>query len=120
MRDVKDYWDRVQTKVCASCIDGDGKGNCRLSEEDGCGLKRFFPDVVEAVLSGRSSQIGPYIDSLREDVCTQCAHQLTDGTCLVREKVDCALDRYFPMIVESIEEVEVEQTARASTRAGAA
>ena len=38
------YWKAVQQKVCVKCIDGDRYGNCRLSPQFDCGLKKYFSE----------------------------------------------------------------------------
>ena len=102
---LEEYWDAVQRKVCLKCIDGDGRGNCLLGTVDECALKAHFPKIVETVLAVRSSDMEPYLTGLRQNVCTQCRHQSADGTCVLRNEVDCALDRYFPIVAEAIEEL---------------
>jgi hypothetical protein len=42
---------------------------------------------------------------LRKNVCSECRHQSSDGTCSLRRSLDCGLDRYFPLVIEAIEEV---------------
>jgi hypothetical protein len=103
MEDLDKYWQAVQGRVCRKCVDGDGHGNCRISDQEECGLKLHFPRIVETVLSMRSSTLEPYVNALRQNVCTHCQHQLPDGTCKVRADIDCGLDRYFPMVIEAIE-----------------
>lgn len=105
MESLEQYWRAVQYRVCANCIDSDGHANCRLSGEEECGLKAYFPKIVETVLATQDQRIEPYIVSLRNNVCAACRHQTSDGTCSFRTKLDCGLDRYFPLIVEAIEEV---------------
>ncbi|MBI3587451.1 MAG: hypothetical protein HY088_10010 [Ignavibacteriales bacterium] len=99
------YWEAVQKRICAKCIDGSGNGNCRLSGYEGCGLTLHFPKVVETILSVNSDKLESYIQALRLNVCSSCKHQSPDGTCLLRDNLDCGLDRYFPMVIEAIEEV---------------
>jgi hypothetical protein len=112
MTEINRYWEAVQANVCAHCIDSDGKGVCRLAGDIGCGLKRYFPDVVDTVLSVQSDKLGPYVTALRENVCAVCDHQLKDGACLIRTEVDCGLDRYFPIVVESIESFGVDRNGK--------
>jgi hypothetical protein len=102
---LQGYWDAVQRKVCQKCIDGDGHGNCRLGTVDECALKVYLPQIVEVVLATRSPHIDPYVQGLRQKVCGGCRHQSAEGNCLLRNEADCALDRYFPLVVEVIEEM---------------
>jgi hypothetical protein len=50
----------------------------------------------------------PYIEALRENVCAYCVHQSPDGRCSFRINLDCGLDRYFPLIVETIEQLQAQ------------
>lgn len=104
---LEEYWDAVSAKVCGNCIDSDGFENCRLTGEQACGLKIHFPKVVETVLSVKGDRIEPYIDALRKNVCAFCRHQSPNGTCSFRRNLDCGLDRYFPLVVNTIEDVRV-------------
>ncbi|MEX0601808.1 MAG: hypothetical protein WD295_00610 [Bacteroidota bacterium] len=97
------YWEAVRMKVCRKCIDGDGKGTCRLPVGEECALEAFFPVLVQTVTSVQGHAIGPYVEALRENVCSHCVHQLPDGTCRKRVTLECALDRYYPVVVEMIE-----------------
>ncbi|MBI4547154.1 MAG: hypothetical protein HY707_04185 [Ignavibacteriae bacterium] len=105
---LEQYWQAVQQRVCLNCIDSDGYGNCRLTGEDACGLKYHFPRIVDTVLSVHSDRIEPYVEALRKNVCVFCKHQSPDGKCSFRSNLDCGLDRYFPLIVETIEGVHFE------------
>ena len=104
MKRLNEYWQAVRGNVCAKCIDSDPQGNCRLTAEDECGLKLHFPKIVETILSVKSDTLDAYIEALRQNVCASCIHQSADGKCMYRTSVDCGLDRYFPIVVEAIEE----------------
>lgn len=103
--ELQQYWQTVCEKICVKCIDGDGYGNCRLTGVEECGLKLHFPKIVETVLSVKSDTMELYIEALRKNVCANCKHQSPEGKCMFRANVDCGLDRYFPLVVEVIEEV---------------
>jgi len=122
---LDEYWKAVRKEVCAKCIDGDGWGNCRLTDAEGCGLKVHFPKIVATVLSVESDDMAPYIDVLRKNVCADCPyrfsgtrsrpdqvgtdkHRSPDGTCIFRANIDCGLDRYFPLVVAAIEALHVQ------------
>ena len=102
----QEYWEALQTRVCAKCLDGDGNGGCLVAKDQECALKKYFPKILEAVSSMYSPSITPYVEQLRGIVCTACAHQRPSGVCALRNEVECALDRYFPLIVQVIEEVQ--------------
>lgn len=109
MEELEKYWEAVRDKVCTKCVDSDGHGNCRVSGEVECGIKLHFPNIVGTILSVRNEKLEAYVKALRNNVCATCKHQSSDGTCMFRRHLDCGLDRYFPMIVEVIEEVRLAQ-----------
>jgi|SRR5208283_3097394 len=106
---INNYWERVQADVCANCIDRNGDGKCGLTGDVECGLKHHFSNVVDSVLSVQSEELGPYVAALREKVCASCDSQSKDGECHLRTSIDCGLDRYLPMIIESIEKFRSER-----------
>ena len=116
MNDQQKYLREIQAIVCHKCIDSDGKGNCLLSRDTECAMKLFFPQIVEAVRSTYSTSMETYERALREKVCSVCAHQTHDGICSLRNDVECALDRYFPLLVQRIESLDHrESTGQAPT-----
>ena len=104
---LEPYWEAVRSKVCVACVDSDGKGNCRLSGEEECSLKVYFPLIVQVVKNVHNDSLDEYVTALRNIVCSQCRHLGPDGRCRYRAAVDCGLDRYFPLIVQAIEEADV-------------
>jgi len=110
--DPDKFWPVIQDKVCRRCIDGDGQGNCRLALSRVCELKEYFPQILNVVNSVSSDQMMDYVLRLRVHVCSECSHQTPDGQCRFRDKVDCALDRYYPLVVQAIEEVKQLEKAR--------
>lgn len=118
MPEIDEYWQAIQDNVCSHCIDSDGKGRCRITTSGNCGLKHFFPEIVNTILSVQSENLGPYVRALRENVCSMCENQSADGSCVVRADVDCGLDRYFPMIVENIERFRSGQPGANSEQMG--
>ncbi|MEK9138047.1 MAG: hypothetical protein AAB393_13050 [Bacteroidota bacterium] len=103
------YLEEIRARVCPKCVDGDGAGDCRISHGTECAVKRFLPQILEAVGSTYSTSMEPYELALRERVCRVCANQSPDGTCIVRNELECSLDRYFPLIVRVIEELDLKQ-----------
>lgn len=104
---LEQYWDSIRQNVCRKCIDGDGKGGCRLPIDESCGLDRFFPEVVQTVMSVHSDSFQDYVDALRVNVCAHCEHQFPGGVCKKRDTLECALDRYLPVVIDIIESVKI-------------
>ena len=109
MESAEKYWNLIQAAICAKCVDGDGKGGCRIAHKGECALQKYFPQILEVVASTSSSSMEPYERLLRNKVCGLCIHQSASGSCSLRNEVDCALDRYFPLIVQIIEEARLNE-----------
>src|SRR3972149_2498706 len=105
---VTPYWELLHARICHRCIDGDGKGNCRLPATEQCALKVFLPEIITTITKMQSGSYHAYVNALRNQVCSQCDAQRADGTCSKRETLECALDRYYPLIVEVIESVRAD------------
>ena len=96
-------WEDVQERICRKCIDGDGRGNCRLPVDEECALQANFPLIVETVSKVQTSDYETHVQTLRQSVCTTCIHQDKEGNCWKRNRLDCALDRYYPLVIEIVE-----------------
>ena len=106
--EVEQYWQAIQGKICPRCLDGDGKGNCRLPAGEECAVQSFLPQIITAIKNVHSTSMGVYISALRGYVCSFCEHQSTDDlNCKKRNHLECALDRYYPLVVETIESVKL-------------
>ena len=104
-----EYWELIESKICSKCVDGDGSGGCRVKTGVECPLKKYFPQILSVVGSVYGHSIEPYEKVLRNKICGVCVHESPDGICPMRNEVDCALDRYFPLIVEVTEEAQLRE-----------
>ncbi|HUN65021.1 MAG TPA: hypothetical protein VMW43_02900 [Bacteroidota bacterium] len=102
---IDEYWNLLQNRICRRCVDGDGTGACRLPADEVCPLYHYLPRIVATVLSVESASIDAYIDMLRNNVCSVCDALDHDAVCRKRNELACALDRYYPLVVEIIESV---------------
>ncbi|HMK38315.1 MAG TPA: hypothetical protein VK569_03175 [Bacteroidota bacterium] len=105
----EEYWDALQRKICAKCVDGDGHGGCLIAHGRDCAIKTHFPQIIESVNSVFSPSVEPYVEQLRKRVCAVCTSQSSGGECRLRDETECALDRYFPLIVQVIEETQLKK-----------
>lgn len=112
------FWEAVRMKVCRACGDGDGKGNCRLPVDETCALESFLPKLVTIVSTNPATAHEVYLELLRNTICVQCNHQLSNGTCKKRQTLECALDRYYPTVIEIVQNVkgEVERRGNVALR----
>jgi hypothetical protein len=110
--ELYEYWQEVKQRVCMKCIDSDGYGNCLINPSIDCALELYFPRIVEVVSSVKSDSVDVYVQALRKKVCGECRYERDDGTCPLRTEVECALDRYFPLVIQAIEEVDQRTAVR--------
>lgn len=96
-------WDSIQHRVCPKCIDGNRKGDCLLLAGETCALKESFNEIVSAVSGVRSDRYEDYVVAIRSGICANCVHQDADGVCRKRNHLECALDRYLPLVIDVID-----------------
>ncbi|NLX20041.1 MAG: hypothetical protein GXY55_00015 [Phycisphaerae bacterium] len=60
-------------------------------------------ELVDVVASLQDYSTEPYMDKVRQVICTQCLAS-PDGRCVRRDAHACGLDVYFPIIVGVIEQ----------------
>lgn len=101
------FWESVRMTVCRKCIDGDNNGNCRLPGNERCMLEVHFSPLLEMLSEIRSHSMEPYVSALRTTICPQCEHMSADGSCHKRAKLECALDRYYPLIIEKVHSMKM-------------
>ena len=85
---------KIFEKICALCVDRNPDGSCNRLAEGSCNLMAKLPLAAEAILKVNSDHTGlifwsrppacVYIQSIRENVCSQCDLQSADGTCAAR------------------------------------
>lgn len=100
------YLKAIRETVCNKCIDRTSAGICAASTYEACAINRFLPEIIDIVLTTEANDARAMTARLREDVCSVCQHQSPDGRCDLRDDVECALDRYFPLIIEAIQAVK--------------
>ncbi len=62
---------------------------------------------MRTVSSIHSESFQDYVGAIRSNICQTCEHQYANGTCWKRDALECALDRYFPIVVEIIESAKM-------------
>ncbi len=98
------FRDSIRKKVCSVCSDCTLDGTCELHDTEVCAIERFLPEIIDTATSVKSDKIDDYVSALRASVCRACRPG-GEIECSIRETSECALDRYFALIVEAIEEV---------------
>ena len=95
--------DCVRATICRACIYEKADGGCGL-EKMACPIISKLDPIIELVRSTQSARIDPYVDGLRKVVCGACAMQDESGACAMRDHADCALDDYFILLVDLVEQ----------------
>jgi len=110
---MREYMDSIRRRVCLMCnnhivthVLGEEQQiiRCGLPADKLCTIERYLPKVIEVVESVDSPQIEDYIIKLRYKVCSKCEN-LEHGYCPHWLNANCALDRYFMLVVEAIKDV---------------
>ena len=97
----------LRSRVCSTCINGNGDGTCDVDLRHDCALFESIPRIADAVSQMRNSSVGDYTAVLQEIVCGQCFHQHLDGSCELRDQNTCALFRYLKTVAATIRHQEV-------------
>ncbi|HAL57467.1 MAG TPA: hypothetical protein DCP63_13605 [Bacteroidetes bacterium] len=105
---LNSYWELVQARICPKCYSGDKRGNCMISAGSECSLRAFLPEIVTTINNIHSHSYQAYVEALRNNVCINCDVRRPDGTCWKREALECALDRYYPLVIETVERVKAD------------
>lgn len=98
------YLQQIRQNVCSKCIDRTASGLCVATTFEACAINRFLPEIIDIVLAGPAESYDDTVGKLRSRVCSACEQQSPDGRCDLRDDVECALDRYFPLVIEAIRE----------------
>jgi len=102
--DLQRIEQRLRSAICPNCVRYTRTGGCSLPPQRPCSLFSNLSTIVDIVISTHAARIDPYVDTLREKVCAACHFEDDHGTCPCRDSLDCALDTYYPLIVDVIED----------------
>jgi len=94
----------LQERICGVCPDRNADGSCERLNEGSCMIMKRVGAVAGAVILVESDRMAPYIDSIRQHVCSHCELVNPDGSCDWRRSGRCTLDSYLPIIVDCVEE----------------
>ena len=94
---------RIRDNVCRACIYETAGHGCSLGPGV-CPILSRLDQVIDVVRTTKADTIDPYVERLREVVCANCDNQNPAGHCKMRQHADCALDDYFVMVVDLVEQ----------------
>jgi len=106
------YWNAIQRRACALCLDAADDGGCGLPRARTCALSAQLPTIVETILQVTSDRMDDYVTAIEATICARCAQQDAHGRCDLRNQGDCGLYTYLPLVVDAIEEVKGVQAGR--------
>jgi hypothetical protein len=98
------YWEAIRQHVCGVCLDQRDDGECGLRHRT-CALQAHLPRLVEVLAAVQSTRMDEYEAAVRAEICAGCPSQDADSHCPLREKSDCALFTYLPLVLEAVEGV---------------
>jgi hypothetical protein len=107
------YWEAIQRRACAVCLDAADDGTCGLPRGRTCALPAQLPTIVSAILTVHSDHMDDYVAAIEAAVCAHCPEQDGAGRCRLRGKGECGLYTYLPLVVDAIEEVKAERAGTA-------
>ncbi|MEE8386909.1 MAG: hypothetical protein V3S01_13425 [Dehalococcoidia bacterium] len=103
--DHRAFEEAIMARLCAFCVECRDDGGCGLDPSQECSIKIHLPQILQSVQGVTSDRIEDYVEHIRQDVCAVCEERNPDGSCDVRARIDCPLDRYLVLVVEAIEDL---------------
>ena len=98
------YLKAIKQNVCSICVDSNERGGCSLTDKETCAVELYLPQIVEIVTQAEAENIHELRKQLRDVVCANCRNE-ENGNCYLRDDANCSLDRYFSLIIETIQKV---------------
>jgi len=98
------YEKAILQRLESACVDRTKDSECRHDPALECAVRSHMQEIVAAVQGVHADRIDEYVERIREQVCSSCQFVESDGSCEVRRRVDCCLDRYLVLVVEAVEE----------------
>lgn len=100
------YIEAVRKNICSICVDSSNTGECQLNEKELCAVEQFLPQIVEVIHTTETDEYEKHYQNLKNKVCKDCRAAEEGGNCYLREDANCSLDRYFHLIVDTIQKVD--------------
>jgi hypothetical protein len=110
-----DVLEAIRKDVCMHCVEYGEDGKCHHESDTECSVFHFLPELVRISNQIHSEKMDDYIAAVRSRVCALCSHAEGEK-CSVREQLDCALDRYLSLVIDSLERLQdtLEHTRKAA------
>ena len=98
------YLEAIQRRVCRVCLDQADDGSCGLTHRT-CAVETHLPALVEALIAVQSDRMDEYVAAIEAQVCGPCSEHDPGGACRLRDRGECSLYSFLPLVVEAVEEV---------------
>ena len=97
--DLDEYLAELRDQVCSHCIvRRPGAPPCDAIGV-GCGIEQHLEQIVRIVQAVDSSQIDPYSERMKDEICADCAYR-EEAVC------PCPLKYLLPLAISAVETVE--------------
>lgn len=104
------YREAVDRRIHAICLDRNLDPCARAHPATSCRVARFLPQLIEIVSEIHSTHLSDYEEAITQRICVLCGNQDDAGRCPVRDRAECCLYRYLPLVLDTIEEVQDRET----------
>ena len=106
MEKSAEYMQYIRENICSICADSDEKGSCTLSQKEFCAVEIYLPKIVNIVHNENIDDTDKLRMILKDRVCSECRTADDKDHCSLRDDANCALDRYFGLIIEAVVKVD--------------
>ncbi len=96
------YLKAIKQNICSICVDSNENGSCLLTDKEKCAVELYLSQIVEIVRKSENKNVQEIHKQLNDLICVNCMND-ENGNCYLRNDANCSLDRYFPLIVETIQ-----------------
>ncbi|MBU1098286.1 MAG: hypothetical protein CVV23_02670 [Ignavibacteriae bacterium HGW-Ignavibacteriae-2] len=108
MKNSDKYLKAIKENICSICVDSSEEGECILTEKEICAVEIYLPKIVELIHGSQTDNIFDLHLELRDKICSDCKTSKNKEHCHLRDDSNCALDRYFSIIVDTIQKVDLQ------------
>ena len=105
---LAEYRTEIRKRVCSRCVERPPAGPPCAPLGKRCGLELHLPMFLDAIHEVDSPLIEPYLEAIRQRVCSQCSMLGSDGC-------PCPMDYLLVLTVDAVEAVDARR-ARALMR----
>ncbi len=110
MTELNRYFEAIRSRVCVICMEVNEEGKCTLHGKDRCIVQKALPRIVNIVNRTHGTVLEDYLVQFRNVVCSSC-YPGGENECISRHEIACVLDRYFALVIETIQGVQFREAS---------